>query len=119
LYVNDSGRCQVKVFDVAAAGSLGPGRLLIDGVGTGVPREGNVDGMECDEVGHVWVTGPGGVWVVAPDGEHLGTVPTPEVCGSLAWGGEDMHSLFLMTSTTVHVVRTVVGPAPLPPDRLA
>jgi gluconolactonase len=55
--------------------------------------------------------------VLTPAGEHLGIVETPEVCGSLAWGGEDMHSLFLMTSTTAHVVRTIVGPAPLPPDR--
>jgi gluconolactonase len=117
LYVNDSGARQVKVFDVAADGSLGPGRLFADGIGSGVPKEGNVDGMECDEHGNVWVTGPDGVWVLTPAGEHLGTVETPEVCGSLAWGGEDMHSLFLMTSTTVHVVRTTVGPAPLPPDR--
>ncbi|HZR92451.1 MAG TPA: SMP-30/gluconolactonase/LRE family protein [Gaiellaceae bacterium] len=115
LYVNDSGRCNVKVFDVADDGSLGAARILHEGIGTGVPREGNVDGMECDEHGNVWVTGPGGVWVLSPDGEHLGTVETPEVCGSLCWGGDDLHSLFLMTSTTVHVVRTHVGPAPLPP----
>lgn len=115
LYVNDSAARNVKVFDVAADGSLGPSRLIGEGIGTGVPREGNVDGMECDEHGNVWVTGPGGVWVLTPEGEHLGTVATPEVCGSLAWGGDDLHSLFLMTSTTVHVVRTLVGPAPLPP----
>jgi len=115
LYVNDSASRHVKVFDVAADGSLGPGRLLHEGIGSGVPREGNVDGMECDELGNVWVTGPGGVWVLTPEGEHLGTVPTPEVCGSHCWGGDDLRSLFLMTTTTVHVVRTLVGPAPLPP----
>jgi gluconolactonase len=115
LYVNDSSARNVKVFEVAADGSLGSGRIIAEGVGTGVPREGNVDGMECDELGNVWVTGPGGVWVLTPEGEHLGTVATPEVCGSLCWGGSDMHSLFLMTSTTAHVVETIVGPAPLPP----
>jgi gluconolactonase len=77
-------------------------------------RKGGVDGMECDEHGNVWVTGPGGVWVVSPEGEHLGVVPAPELTGSLCWGGEDLHSLFVMTSTTVHVIRTLVGPAPLP-----
>jgi gluconolactonase len=115
LYVNDSSSRNVKVFDVAPDGSLGPSRLLHEGIGTGVPREGNVDGMECDEHGNVWVTGPGGVWVLTPEGEHLGTVSTPEVCGSLCWGGADQHTLFLMTSTTVHSVPTLVGPAPLPP----
>jgi gluconolactonase len=115
LYVNDSSARNVKVFDVAPDGSLGSSRLVHEGIGTGVPREGNVDGMECDVLGNIWVTGPGGVWVLTPEGEHLGTVPTPEVCGSHCWGGDDMRSLFLMTSTTVHVVRTLVAPAPLPP----
>ncbi len=117
LYVNDSGERLVKVFEVDPDGSLRNGRVFAEGIGSGVPREGNVDGMECDERGNVWVTGPDGVWVLTPEGEHLGTVETPEVCGSLAWGGEDMRSLFLMTTTSVHVVRTIVGPAPLPPDR--
>jgi gluconolactonase len=115
LYVNDSSARNVKAFPVGADGSLGPARLLAEDIGTGVPREGNVDGMECDALGNVWVTGPGGIWVLTPDGEHLGTVSTPEVCGSHCWGGDDLRSLFLMTSTTVHVVRTLVGPAPLPP----
>jgi gluconolactonase len=115
LYVNDSARCHVKVFDVAADGTLANGRLVHEGIGTGVPRSGNVDGMECDELGNVWVTGTGGVWVLSPAGERLGVIAAPEVVGSLCWGGADMHSLFLMTSTTVHVVETIVGPAPLPP----
>jgi gluconolactonase len=115
LYVNDSAARNVKVFDVAPDGSLGPSRLVHEGIGSGVPKEGNVDGMECDEHGNVWVTGPGGVWVLTPEGEHVGTIETPEVCGSLCWGGDDLRSLFLMTYTTVHVTRTLVGPAPLPP----
>jgi gluconolactonase len=115
LYVNDSSRRNVKAFDVAGDGTLSGGRVLAEEIGTGVPRAGNVDGMECDEHGNVWVTGPGGVWVLSPEGERLGIVNTPEVAGSLCWGGADLHTLFVMTSTTVHAVRTLVGPAPLPP----
>jgi gluconolactonase len=115
LYVNDSARCHVKVFDVAAEGTVSGGRILHGGIGTGVPRSGNVDGMECDEQGNVWVTGTGGVWVLSPAGERLGVIETPEVAGSLCWGGEDLRSLFIMTSTTVHVVPTLVRSASLPP----
>ena len=115
LYVNDSARCHVKIFDVAADGTLSGARVLHAGIGTGVPRTGNVDGMECDEQGNVWVTGTGGVWVLSPAGERLGVIGAPEVVGSLCWGGATMHTLFLMTSTTVHAVETLVGPAPLPP----
>ena len=112
--MNDSSARNVKVFDVDADGSLGPARLLAENIGTGVPRQGNVDGMECDEHGNVWVTGPGGVWVLTPEGEHLGVVHTPEVCGSLCWGGADLRTLFLTTSTTVHTIRTRCTSAPLP-----
>jgi gluconolactonase len=116
LYVNDSGNLTVKVFDVAADGSLGPARIIHEGVGTGAAGAGNCDGMECDELGNVWVTGPGGVWVLTPEGERIGVVETPEVCGSLCWGdGAERHTLFLMTTTTAHMIETIVGPAPLPP----
>ena len=115
LYVNDSARCHVKVFDVATDGRISGARIAHAGIGTGEPRTGNVDGMECDEQGNVWVTGTGGVWVLSPAGERLGVIGAPEVVGSLCWGGATMHTLFLMTSTTVHAVETLVGPAPLPP----
>jgi gluconolactonase len=131
LYVNDSPRAHIKVFDVQRDGSLANGRLFLEHIGAGFPNKedgeedeaarhqelhdaGAVDGMECDEHGNVWVTGPRGVWVISPEGEQLGVVPAPEVVGSLTWGGQDMHTLFLMTSTSVHAVRTHVTSAPLP-----
>jgi gluconolactonase len=114
LYVNDSPRAEVKVFDVADDGMLVNGRTLMTGIGGGTIGEGSVDGMECDEFGNVWVTGPGGVWVISPTGERLGRILTPEVCGSLCWGGANMRTLFLTTSTTVHAMETLCTSAPLP-----
>ena len=129
LYVNDSDNAHIKVFDVAADGTLGPSRIFAEGVGAGFSDEdsdairearhqelhdaGAVDGMKCDELGNVWVTGPGGVWVLGPDGARLGRIRAPEVVGNLTWGGDDLHTLFLMTSTTVHSLPTIVGPARL------
>jgi gluconolactonase len=129
LYVNDSPRAQIKAFAVADDGTLSDGRVLLADIGRGFHEgdseelkraqhqelhdQGSVDGMKCDELGNVWVTGPGGVWVVGPAGERLGVIRAPEVVGNLTWGGEDLRTLFLMTSTTVHSVRTRVGPAPL------
>jgi gluconolactonase len=115
LYINDTAIGTVKVFDVATDGSLSNARVLHEGIGTGERGTGNVDGMECDETGNVWVTGPGGIWVLTPQGEHLGTVAVPETVASLCWGGADMHTLFLTSSTTVHAVATIVGPARLAP----
>ncbi len=116
MYVNDSPRTHVKAFDVAENGSLVGGRVLIDGIGTGETGKGSPDGMECDEHGNVWCSGGGGIWVVAPDGEHLGIVRVPEVCGSLAWGGDDLKDLFVMGSDKLYRLRTLVASAPLPMD---
>jgi gluconolactonase len=129
LYVNDSDRATIKVFDVAADGTLGPARVFASGVGRGFTEddsqavreaghqdlhdEGAVDGMKCDEHGNVWVTAPGGVWVFDPAGQRLGRIRAPEVVGNLAFGGEDLRTLFLMTSSTVHSVPTRVSSAPL------
>jgi gluconolactonase len=113
MYVNDSPRAHVKVFDVAEDGSLVEGRMLYDGMGSGEVK-GGVDGMECDEHGNVWTTGPGGVWIITPAGELLGLLETSEVCGSLAWGGPDLRTLFLTTTTTLHAVPTLVRSARVP-----
>jgi gluconolactonase len=113
LYVND--RRDIKAYDVAADGSLSNVRTVHDDMGSaGTPGNGNPDGMECDAVGNIWSTARGGIWVIAPSGDLLGVIETPAVAGSLAWGGADLRSLFVCTSTTMHVIRTKVGPAPIP-----
>lgn len=64
----------------------------------------------CDERGNVWVTGPGGVWVLDPSGELLGVVRVPEVAANLAWGGEDWRTLFVTAGSGLYAVPTLVGP---------
>jgi gluconolactonase len=114
LYINDTTAGQIKAFTVLPDGPLSDARLVHEHKGLGWPHEGNFDGMECDNAGNIWVTGPGGVWVIEPSGKRLGILETPEICGSLSWGGDDLRTLFLMTSTSVHMTRTLIGPAPLP-----
>jgi gluconolactonase len=111
LYINDTPGACIKVFDVASDGTLSNGRLFKDEIGTGSLEVGDlVDGMKCDERGNIWITGPNGVWVISPEGEHLGTVEIPESVGNLTWGGPDWHTLFVPASTSVYTVTTKVGP---------
>ncbi len=61
LYVNDSEKSHIRVFDVKPDGTLGTGRIfaeLKDASKNGVP-----DGMKVDVQGNVYSTGAGGVWV--------------------------------------------------------
>lgn len=117
LYVDDTVRREVKAFDVAADGSLSNRRLLFGPVGTGEGPRGAPDGMKCDERGDVWVTGPGGVWIISPEGEHLGVIEAPESVANLAWGGPGWRRLFLTASTTIHAIDTRIASAPLPYHR--
>lgn len=132
LYVNDTPRAHIKVFDVAPDGTLSNGRVFCESVGSSQAGDdddddrseadrhaelhdaGSLDGMKCDERGNVWTSGPRGLWVFSPQGELLGTIAAPEVVGNLTWGGADLRTLFLMTTTSVHALPTLVGPAPLP-----
>jgi gluconolactonase len=110
LYINDTPRAWIKVYDVGSDGSLSNGRMFFEGIGTGEIEKGIPDGMKCDDQGNLWVTGPGGVWVISAEGEHLGTVKIPENTGNLAWGGPDWSWLFIPSSTSLYRVKTKVGP---------
>jgi gluconolactonase len=110
LYVNDSGVLHIRRYSVAAEGTLSGGEVILDGIGD--PDDfaaGICDGMKCDEAGNIWVTGPGGVWVVTPDGEHLGTVEVPEHTGNLNWGGPSWDVLYVPSSTSVYRFRCQVS----------
>jgi len=114
LYINDTERALIRIYDVADDGSLSGGRVFFEGIGTGVIEEGIPDGMKVDERGNVWVTGPRGVWVISPEGEHLGVVPVPENVGNIAWGGPDWKTLYIPSSTSVYRVPTRVASVHLP-----
>jgi gluconolactonase len=110
LYINDTPRAHIRVFDRQPDGTIANGRMFFDNIGSGVIEEGIPDGMKCDERGNIWVTGPGGIWVISAEAEHLGVINVPENTGNLSWGGDDWHTLFIPSSTSLYAIRTKVGP---------
>ncbi len=66
--------------------------------------------MKCDALGNIWCTGPGGLWVYAPDGRLLGKVAVPEMVANLHWGDAGWHTLFITASTSLYALETKVGP---------
>jgi gluconolactonase len=105
LYVNDTPRQHIRRFEVEPDGRLTGGEVFVD-----FPQDGphSLDGMECDELGNVWVTGPGGIWAIDPDGVKIGSIPVPERAGSLAWGGASFDDLYITAKTTLYRLRTTV-----------
>jgi len=106
FYVDDSERRNIRVFDFTSAHALANGRIFAEepgGKDDGVP-----DGMKLDEAGNIYVTGPKGIWVWDPKGNHLGTIILPEQPANLAWGDADHKTLYVTATTSVYSVRTKV-----------
>jgi gluconolactonase len=95
LYVGDwdDHRKVVMRYPVLSDGKLGKGEVFFDM--TPSPGEDAIDGIEVDTKGNLYVSGPGGLWILAPDGRHLGTVVTPRHVHNMAWGGDDGRTLYL------------------------
>ena len=105
LYVGnwDPERKIVIRYEVEPDGNLGRGDVLFDM--TAAPGEAAIDGIKVDETGNLYVCGPGGIWVLAPSGEHLGTLELPEEPHNLAWGDADGRTLYVTALTSVYRVR--------------
>lgn len=108
LYVAnwDEQRKIVMRFDLAADGTLNRGRVFFDM--TAAPGEealDGLDGVKVDQCGNVFVSGPGGVWVISPDGKHLGTIVGPELPANFAWGDADRRTLYLAARSGLYRIR--------------
>jgi gluconolactonase len=114
LYVNDTPRAHIRVFDVRPDGTLANGRLFFENIGRGVIEEGVPDGMKCDERGNVYVTGPDGIWVISPEAEYLGVIEAPENVHNLNWGDPDWRTLYLTCITSLYRVQMKVAGARVP-----
>ncbi len=112
LYIDDSQRRHIRVFDVEPDGTLSGGSVFCD---MNVSDPGSPDGMKVDVAGHVYCTGAGGVWVFDSDGKHLGTLMTPEKPSNCAWGNEDWRTLFITAGTSVYKVRVNTPGIPVQP----
>lgn len=113
LYVANTRWAQyIHALDLDAEGNVVRRRIFADMSSretNGVP-----DGMKVDSEGRVFCTGPGGIWVFTQDGTQLGIIRTPEVTANLAFGGPDLRTLFLTSSTSVHTLRVKVPGQPHP-----
>jgi gluconolactonase len=116
LYVDDwdAARKVIMRYPVHADGSLGTGAVFLD-VTTTEPGEQAWDGLKVDRAGNVYAAGPGGVWILAPDGTHLGTIAAPETPANFAWGDADGRTLYVTARTSVYRIRlNVPGIRPWP-----
>ena len=118
LYVDnwDAARKIVMRYEVQPDGSVRNGIVFFDM--TDAPGEEALDGLKVDELGNLYVSGPGGLWILSPEGRHLGTLHMPELPANFAWGDEDGRTLYLTARTGLYRLKLKV-PGIRPPRRRA
>ena len=110
LFVNDTARKHIRVFDVRPDSALSGGRVWAETVGEG---RGAPDGMKIDSRGNLYCCGPGGVHVFTPDAVCLGIIHVPEHTANFAWGDADYRSLYITAATSVYRIRVRVPGFPV------
>jgi gluconolactonase len=103
LYVNGSRDNYVNRYEVQRDGTLANGKLFIDmknETGRGI-----TDGLRVDSKGNLYETGPGGVWIISPEGKHLGTIRAPEQSTNIGFGDADKKTLYIAARTSIYKIR--------------
>lgn len=107
LYVGQSDRDRpvVMAYDLAKDGTVSNGRVFFDTAPLRRNGPGGPDGLKVDRVGNVFTTGPGGVVVLSPKGEYLGTIVTGVPTANCAFG-DDGSTLYMTANDALCRVRT-------------
>ena len=105
LYVADQAAREIRVFAIQADGALAEGRVFarFEESGDGIPG-----GLKTDEAGNLYAAGPGGLWILNPDGLHLGTVTLPEQPTNCCWG-RSFSGLYITAGTSIYFVPTKIS----------
>lgn len=109
LYVGstDGKEPWVQGYALHADGTVAASRIFFDGSALlQAGRRGGFDGLRVDAQGNVWATGPGGVLIISPQGQHLGSILTQRPTANLAFGGPDGRTLFITADEALLRVRT-------------
>jgi len=109
LYVanSDAGRAWWVAIELGEDGTVGEGRILLDVTAQARDASGLPDGLKVDRDGNLVASGPGGVWIVAPDGTALGRIRTGTTA-NVAFG-EDGRSLFITAWSRLLRTRVLTG----------
>jgi gluconolactonase len=98
LYVADTTKNHIRIFDVSEDGGISNGRVF-------VPVVRNPDGIKTDELGNLYVACNDGVAVYTSKGKHLGNIAVPEAPANCGFGDSDFKSLYITARQGLYRIR--------------
>jgi gluconolactonase len=110
LYANGSRDKYVRRYRVLPDDTVTDSQMFIDISGDKTP--GITDGLKVDVKGNLWESAAGGVWIISPEGKHLGTIFTPELVANVEFGDPDHKTLYIAARTSVYRIRVNIAGIP-------
>jgi len=114
LYVNDSRRGHIRVFELIPNGMLAKhtDRVFADLRGS---EPGAPDGMKVDTAGNVYCGGAGGIYILDPSGKKLGRIVHGYAATTnIAFGGDDWKTLYFTSRNQLASVKLKIAGLPVP-----
>ncbi len=105
LYVANSGGGNQAIwmeYGFKPDGSLDEGKIFCDASKESETVGGAPDGLKVRKDGIIFATGPGGVWILSPEGKHLGTIKTGQATANCAL---DEEGRYLYMTADMHLMR--------------
>lgn len=93
-------------YEVQPDGTLKNGKVFFDWNLT--EDDEALDGLKVDKQGNLFVSAPGGLWILSAAGELLGKIVTPERPANMAWG-DDGKTLYMTAHSSLYKVRVLTG----------
>jgi gluconolactonase len=93
-------------YEVQQDGTLKNGKIFFDMNHT--QDDEALDGIKVDEEGNLFVSAPGGVWIISSEAKLLGKIITPERPANMAWG-DDGKTLYMTAHSSLYKVRVKTG----------
>ncbi len=99
LYVSDTEKKEVYVFDILSDGSLANRKIFVPSYS---------DGMTLDEMNNLYLTN-GGVDVYSSSGERITTIDLPFKSTNVCFGGRNKHTLFITAEKCLFSIKMKVS----------
>ncbi len=93
-------------YEVQTDGTIKNGKIFFDWNLT--EDDEALDGIKVDKQGNLYVSAPGGLWILSGDGKLLGKIVTPERPANMAWG-DDGKTLYMTAHTSLYKMRVETG----------
>jgi gluconolactonase len=108
LYVNNSDKARMiwKRYKLDKEGNIIRSNIFFDATGMVFP--GSADGMKADKKGNIYAAGPGGLIILSPQGEMIGSIKTNSMVTNCAFGDTDGKTLYITARTEVYKIRLLI-----------